>query len=305
MEIQQLKCFIAVADELHFGRAAERLRLTASPVSRAVKELERELGSELFVRRYHSVELTEFGRELLAPARQVLDHLETMRELARRRAGIRTMTIGATHLVPHPLIDAVTDLVEEQIAAESSMTVVWGTSSELFPRVEQGEVDLAVVHLPTDRTALGFVEIARYTFVVIMRADDPLASAPVLRLSDLRSRKVIIQPESPQPLAMSRFHERLVSNGISDFVRLDDHDPGRLAAHVRHSHGITVSLSPHSGGAPKIFDDPAFAAVPLGENEIPFSAGVVWLRTALDESAPLRAVVEAIRRRWLESPDRY
>ena len=76
MDIAQLRCFLAVAEELHFGRAAERLHLTPSPVSRAVKELERELGAQLFVRRYHDVQLTSTGNELLSRVREIVESRE-------------------------------------------------------------------------------------------------------------------------------------------------------------------------------------------------------------------------------------
>ena len=69
MEIQDLRAFVAVAEELHFGRAAERLHLAQPPVSRTIKALEKELGAELFHRTTRSVEVTAAGEALLGPAR--------------------------------------------------------------------------------------------------------------------------------------------------------------------------------------------------------------------------------------------
>ena len=85
---------MVVAEESHFGRAAERLHLTPSPVSRAVKELERELGAELFIRRYHQVELTPAGEQVLTRARALLADFDELRHLARavsRRAPFTTL----------------------------------------------------------------------------------------------------------------------------------------------------------------------------------------------------------------------
>src|SRR5262245_1759793 len=84
VEVHQLRGF--VAEESHFGRAADRLHLTPSPVSRAVRDLERELGAELFVRRYHQVELTPLGRELLPQARDLLAGLDNLRRRGRTAA---------------------------------------------------------------------------------------------------------------------------------------------------------------------------------------------------------------------------
>ena len=82
MEIQQLRVFLAVAEELHFGRAAERLHLAQPPVSRIVRQLERDLGVDLFVRSTRSVRLTAAGSALVAPAREILDAAQRARASA-------------------------------------------------------------------------------------------------------------------------------------------------------------------------------------------------------------------------------
>lgn len=72
MEVKQAEAFIAVAEELHFGRAAERLRIAQPPLSRMIKQLERHLGTELFLRSTRHVELTATGKALIEPARNLL-----------------------------------------------------------------------------------------------------------------------------------------------------------------------------------------------------------------------------------------
>ena len=86
IELRQLRYFVAVAEELHFGRAAERLHMSQSPLSRAIRELERDLGLVLFLRTTRRVELTPAGAALLERARRALAEVEPASTDARRAA---------------------------------------------------------------------------------------------------------------------------------------------------------------------------------------------------------------------------
>ena len=96
IELRQLRYFVAVAEELHFGRAAERLRMSQSPLSRAIREFERELDLVLFVRTTRRVELTEAGSVLLERSRRALAEIAGAIEAARRsaRAGAAVLGVG-------------------------------------------------------------------------------------------------------------------------------------------------------------------------------------------------------------------
>jgi DNA-binding transcriptional LysR family regulator len=89
VELRQLRYFVAVAEELHFGRAADRLHMSQSPLSRAIRELERELGVVLFVRTTRRVELTPAGAALLERARRALSEVDLAVDEARGRIGVR------------------------------------------------------------------------------------------------------------------------------------------------------------------------------------------------------------------------
>jgi DNA-binding transcriptional LysR family regulator len=86
IELRQLRHFLAVAEEMHFGRAATRLHMTQPPLSQSIRSLESELGTPLFVRSSRSVSLSAAGQALLPEARRMLQHLEGLPELARRAA---------------------------------------------------------------------------------------------------------------------------------------------------------------------------------------------------------------------------
>lgn len=304
MDVHQVRCFVTVAEESHFGRAADRLHLTPSPVSRAVKELERELGAELFIRRYHQVDLTLVGRQLLPQARNLLADFDELKNVARAlaRDAPRVIHIGGTHLTPPALFDRVV-AVAEQVAAERPLDIHMAPSAELLPELESGAIDIALVHLPLSSARLDSLTVARYRFMVAMRPDDPLAGAAELKLADLTDRTLTSMSSKVQPLAMNRMHDYLVSAGISKFHELADGDLGLLASHVRRSHSLALTLAPASGGSARVFDDPAFALVPLRDDGLNFTVGVAWRRDRASSDDDVAALVEAARLRWSDGPD--
>ncbi|MBL7255960.1 LysR family transcriptional regulator [Paractinoplanes lichenicola] len=299
MDVQQLRCFLAVAEELHFGRAAERLHMTASPVSRIVKELERELGAPLFVRGYHQVELTPAGRALAARVPPLLDQLERARAEVRLIAAgeQRAVHLGGSHFAPPLVLDTVVDCAEKGNPGRP-VEVTLAPSADLLPAVSRGELDAALVHLPVDDPAVASLSLASYRFLVVMRRDDPLAGSPALSVADLADRNVVLMPLSLQPLAMQRMRDDLISRGLLRLRMLAGVDSAMLAAHVRRTGDLTFSLDPSTGGSARMYDDPAFAVVPL--TDFPqFRLGLVWLAERAADPV-VRGVVEAVRTAWAD-----
>lgn len=300
MDVQQLRCFVAVADELHFGRAAERLHLTPSPVSRAVKDLERQLGVTLFERGYHRVALTPAGEQLIGGARELIESFDTFESLARRMPGdrIQPLRLGGTYLAPPDVLDRLVELAEHAMMS-SSIDVVLAPSSELLPALATSDLHMALVHLPVDDDVLDSQLVARYDFYIAMRSDDPLASREHLQLADITGRALTLTPKSSHPVAVNRLYEQLVAQGLSKFHQLPDYDSARLAHHVRRTHGLTLTLHPSAGGGARVFDDAAFAVLPLVHANLNLELGVAWRRDTA-ESDPVRALVAAIRAEWAE-----
>ena len=145
LELRQLRYFVAVAEELHFGRAAERLHISQSPLSRAIRELERELGVVLFVRTTRRVELTPAGIALLERARRALVEVDLAIDETRRaaEAGPGVVTIGHG-----PLSRAAAIRIVEAVAAgrpDLKLRLEEDVTPELLRRVATRELAAAVV----------------------------------------------------------------------------------------------------------------------------------------------------------------
>jgi DNA-binding transcriptional LysR family regulator len=301
MDLQHLRCFLAVAEELHFGRAAERLHLTPSPVSRSVKELERDLGAKLFERRYHAVELTAAGAALVEPVREILRSVSQLRRIANSvpatNERVRTLRIGVSHVAPPAILHEVMEEIQRRDET-IHFDVEADISLELLDSLERDEIDLAIVHLPIDDSAgLEHVVVADYSLVVAMRADDELAGAESLTLSDLAGRTMVTQPLRLQPASWVQGREALEAAGITSFHEISMTDPAMFASYVRHTRELHLTTA-HSSGA---YADPAFTLVPVVDERAYWGAAVVWRRDIAQSVESVKAASEAIHERFADA----
>jgi LysR family transcriptional regulator, benzoate and cis,cis-muconate-responsive activator of ben and cat genes len=145
VELRQLRYFVAVAEELHFGRAAARLHMSQSPLSRAIRELERELGLVLFVRTTRRVELTAAGSALLERARRALAEIDAAIDDARHAAQPERGTIAVGH-TPFTRLQA-TRIAEEleRERPEVQLRLEEDVTPELLRQIASHELTAAVV----------------------------------------------------------------------------------------------------------------------------------------------------------------
>jgi DNA-binding transcriptional LysR family regulator len=188
VETRELRYFIAVAEELHFGRAAERLGIAQPPLSRAIQQLERRLGVALLERNRRGVSLTGAGEILLQEGRAALD--ATMAAVRRtRRAGdtgsrdrlVLAVKAGAFHELLNKLLDA---HAAEPGAAE--IEVLPSGMCEQEGMLRDGRADVALMHTPFNSLA-GFdsVELMTEGQVAILPASHPLGARKTLSLNEI------------------------------------------------------------------------------------------------------------------------
>lgn len=139
--IKQLQCFLAVANELNFRKAAERLRMTQPPLTRQIKCLEDVLGQELFNRNTHDVSLTEAGRILLMKAQQIVEDVHDLKKQISGNENI--LRIGLTHTLNFESIESVSKQLD-QIGVEDDVNTPYLTSVQLLQCLEKSTLDLVL-----------------------------------------------------------------------------------------------------------------------------------------------------------------
>ncbi|GAA0350353.1 LysR family transcriptional regulator [Actinoallomurus spadix] len=200
METRELRYFIAVAEELHFGRAAERLGMAQPPLSRAIQQLERRLGVTLLERTSRAVTLTEAGAVLLREGRAALDAVDAADRRTRRAAvaGAPALVLvtkaGATGELLPKLLDAYA--AEPEAVAVDVILCGPGEQERLL---RDGRADVALLHLPFD-SATGFdtEDLRTEGQVAVLPAGHPLTARPHLRMSDVTTLPGLPMPRWPR-----------------------------------------------------------------------------------------------------------
>lgn len=195
MELRHLAGFVAVAEELHFGRAAARLHMSQSPLSQQIRLLERDLGVTLFDRSTRSVRLTAAGRTLLEPARQVLAAASVARRAARAagKGEIGRVSVGFAGTSSAVLLPLLTRAVADELPGIELALEGPLFSGETVGRISDGTLDAGfatVSDVPGLQTRL----VREDPLLVALPDVHPLASASAVDLRDLAEERFVAFP---------------------------------------------------------------------------------------------------------------
>ncbi|MFF4632579.1 LysR family transcriptional regulator [Streptomyces griseorubiginosus] len=193
MEIRELRYFAAVAEELHFGKAAQRLEMAQPPLSRAIARLERQLGVTLLERTSRSVTLTEAGAVLLSEARSILSAVAAAERRTRQAAQSRPRLVLAVKSgTAGGLLAKLLDAYRAEPGA-ATVDLLLCEAHQQQELLHNGQADVALLHLPFDSTA-GLDSEILYTEgqVAILPASHRLAGR-----SEVRVAEVSALPELP------------------------------------------------------------------------------------------------------------
>ncbi len=246
MELRHLRYFVAVGEELHFGRAAERLHMAQPPLSQQIRQLETELGLELLHRTTRQVSLTPAGRRYLDRARAILAAVDDAGDEASRVAAgsIGKVALGFIGSATYALLPR---LARELRASFPDIDLVV-TGEMLTPRQEQalveGSLDVALMRTPVLEPSIDVRPLSREEVVVVLPQEHPLALQSSVHLPDLADEPFVAYPSGHR----SVLHDTMVSvcqaAGFRPQVAVQAAETSTLVVFV--AAGLGVALVPES-----------------------------------------------------------
>src|SRR3954463_6213558 len=290
MELRHLRYFVAVAEELHFRRAAERLHVAQPAVSEQVRKLEEELGVRLLNRTQRSVSLTPGGAVFLREARRVLEQAETAR-LAARNAHDRVTSSLRIGYVPASLPASVPRTLQRLATSMPQLetTLEHGSGAELIEAVRTERLDAAIVPLPAPTAGL------RITALGEQRA---LAALPVIHNNAVKSEICLEQVAPDRIVVLPREANRPFYDAVGPtcrdaglsptFVEMPDTNIERVLLAIASGSGM--ALLPES--VAERYAAPGIRFLPLGGDAPSFATAVVTRRDT--EHMPTVALLRAL-----------
>ena len=245
--LDQIRCFIAVAEELHFGRAADRLAMTQPPLSRQIQKLERGIGAVLLDRTNRGVALTPAGVEFLEDAYRIANSLEQAVAQARRveSGSAGTIHLGFTAVSAIRLLGPLLARLGEQLPDVEVILHERVTGAQV-DGIRRGELDLGLARPPFDTTVLSSRVVAREPLYAVMPEGHRLTtlSGP-LGPEDFDGLPII----GYHPIQARYFHELTVRFLVNGHARIVQHVQQILTAVLLVAAGEGVALVPASATA--------------------------------------------------------
>jgi DNA-binding transcriptional LysR family regulator len=218
MELRHLRYFIAVAEELNFSRAAERLHISQPPLSQQIQALEEELEVELFNRKHRPLQLTLAGQTFLAEARSILSQLEQATQLTKRvhQGNLGHLTVGFTSSVPNSILP---EILRSFQARFPSISLVWRelASQPQIQGLRDRQIDVGFFHVPTlnaNDDDLSFMTVLQEPLIVVLPESHRLASQAEIALKALASEAFVMPTRQIVPGLSEQIYRFCEQNGF-------------------------------------------------------------------------------------------
>ncbi len=250
MDLHRLKCFIAVAEELHFGRAAG-VHLTQPAVSLQIRGLEQELGVQLFFRTNRRVTLTDVGIEFLAHAHDLLAHSDEIVRTIRRSDSKRPakLVIGATPPAVYCLGAAIVESLR-RLLPSTEVVLKALTTEQQEEALIVGHIQAGIVHPPMAEKNIRLLPVGSARFMLAIPQAHRLAGTEALALSELRGERIIMFPRAISPWIYDKIIGACLRAGFSAQVTMEATPAQTIIGLVAASQGIGFVAEPFVALAP-------------------------------------------------------
>ncbi len=204
MNMRHFECFIALAEELNFRRAAERCMLTQPALSGQLKQMEQELQATLVFRTNRQVRLTPAGEIFLSKAKEILEQMREAKMLVQQTESgkVGSITIGATIPAIYIVLSDITEQMRKQLPNVEMIVREMDTSVQ-EEEIRNNHIDIGIGHPPFEDKTLAATDIAKIPFHIVMSKHNPLAekgTKKALQIRDLEHETFILFPRKLGPL---------------------------------------------------------------------------------------------------------
>ncbi|WP_207841197.1 LysR family transcriptional regulator [Williamsia soli] len=290
MDVDQLRSFLAVAEELHFGRAAERLHVAQPPLSRTIKNLERELGTRLFDRNTRSVRLTASGHALIGPAQEVLEALRRAEGAVQSAddGEVGTVRIAFAGVSTHRLVARLARVVRSQRPGIKLELSSQNFAQPAMKKLIQGDTDIALGRWDVIPSDVDTQVVMPDSLVVALPDTHALAGARHLSIARLAGDGFVSLPPHEGAVLPDRLRRLASENAfVADVVQIAPDTQTALAL-VSAEVGCHLTLA----SVAENVTDPHIVFVPLDEGSLDVDLRAAWRRS--DPSPALRAVLDEV-----------
>lgn len=295
MTLTELKYIVTLAQERHFGHAAERCFVSQPTLSVAVKKLEEELGVPLFERSKSAVQLTPIGEKVVQQARKVLEQASAIKEMAQQGKDQLTspLRVGAIYtigpyLFPH-LVPAL-----QKLAPQMPLYIEENFTANLRRRLRAGDLDAIIIALPFTETDVLTRTLYDEPFEVLLPQGHPWSDRPRIPIGDLTSERLLMLGEGhcfrDQVIEACPALEASMKNPEQTLVA----EGGSLET-IRHmvASGLGITVLPHSAIGTSQYAPDVLITRPF-EDPVPFRSVALAWRTSFPRPKAIEALVQAV-----------
>jgi DNA-binding transcriptional LysR family regulator len=296
MEFRHVRAFIAVAEELHFGRAAERLHIAQPPLSQQIRQLEKSLGVQLFERSTRSVRLTSAGEALLGHARRIVDDVSEAERAAQSggRGEYGRVSIGFAGASSRFHLPSLARAVRASFPNIELVMIGQTYANAALARIADRSLDLGFVRLPFQVPELDYRPIEEEALVVALPEDHPLALQAAVSIEALAGEPFVSFPRDAGSTLRTITQRFCMSYGFSPRIVQEAPDSYTIHSLVAAGVGVTIALS-----STVHIQQPGVRYLPLMEGSPRFQAALAWRR---DNTSPALRSVLAIADDTLPRP---